>query len=546
MADVAVALLEAVTRSSRAGDRRHLLLSSRLAGGLVTLGRTEEAERLAEQALADAQHLDLDLFVALHHTLGKCRRILGKLDRIAEVQAALDTPGLTEVHRAHLWVEVSRYHGHRDEIDEDEQAARRALAELGDNRDPWVTATALNDLTYVCRVRGEYERGLELAAEGEAVIGDDPVLVEKRLDLQMERARQLGLLGRHDEGERVRGQVQLTAERVGDRLRAGDARVESVTDLFHTGRWDEALAEAALAEEMPMPSLQHCYLGGFVTLVRLHRGDLAAARRLLAAIEPHRNSLHRATEVGSLRLATAGYAEGSRRPEEALALLRATKTGAPDEEREIGLADGVRLALLLHDDAAAIEFAAHAAALPHQDRVAHRRGIALHCEGLLAGDPALLVDAAAHYERAQRLLPQAQALESAGEILIRNSARKALAREAFDASYRLYSALGAAHDLSRLRSTMHRGGVGSRRSRQRADRSKSGWDSLTAAESTVADLVARGLSNSQIANELTLSRRTVETHMSNILRKLGLRSRVNLAIAVAERASADAVAEGST
>lgn len=52
---------------------------------------------------------------------------------------------------------------------------------------------------------------------------------------------------------------------------------------------------------------------------------------------------------------------------------------------------------------------------------------------------------------------------------------------------------------------------------------------LTRREREVAALVARGLTNRRISEELFLSARTVETHVRNILRKLGLRSRVQLA-----------------
>jgi DNA-binding NarL/FixJ family response regulator len=45
----------------------------------------------------------------------------------------------------------------------------------------------------------------------------------------------------------------------------------------------------------------------------------------------------------------------------------------------------------------------------------------------------------------------------------------------------------------------------------------------------VAFLVADGLSNPEVATELFLSRRTVQTHVSNILMKLGARSRVEVA-----------------
>jgi non-specific serine/threonine protein kinase len=52
---------------------------------------------------------------------------------------------------------------------------------------------------------------------------------------------------------------------------------------------------------------------------------------------------------------------------------------------------------------------------------------------------------------------------------------------------------------------------------------------LTRREEEVAALVARGLSNRQIASELHLSGRTVENHVSKILRKLGLASRTEIA-----------------
>jgi DNA-binding CsgD family transcriptional regulator len=62
-----------------------------------------------------------------------------------------------------------------------------------------------------------------------------------------------------------------------------------------------------------------------------------------------------------------------------------------------------------------------------------------------------------------------------------------------------------------------------------------GWDSLSESERRVADLVARGLSNKEIAERLYMSHRTVGSHLYRIFPKLGLRSRVELARVVIER-----------
>jgi DNA-binding CsgD family transcriptional regulator len=60
-------------------------------------------------------------------------------------------------------------------------------------------------------------------------------------------------------------------------------------------------------------------------------------------------------------------------------------------------------------------------------------------------------------------------------------------------------------------------------------RPSSGWASLTPTELDVARLVSEGLANKQIATQLFVSPRTVQTHLTHIYTKLGITSRVQLA-----------------
>jgi transcriptional regulator of acetoin/glycerol metabolism len=76
----------------------------------------------------------------------------------------------------------------------------------------------------------------------------------------------------------------------------------------------------------------------------------------------------------------------------------------------------------------------------------------------------------------------------------------------------------------------------------RSERSDFAWESLTDTERSIAELVAAGLTNRQAGERLFLSHHTVDFHLRSIFRKLGVRSRVDLARLLVEYQTDIAVA----
>jgi DNA-binding CsgD family transcriptional regulator len=153
----------------------------------------------------------------------------------------------------------------------------------------------------------------------------------------------------------------------------------------------------------------------------------------------------------------------------------------------------------------------------------------LRCRALIMvgrgqSDPALAAaqEAATRFEAAGFPFDRARSLMVAGEALRRLGERRRAA-ETFEAAEAIFTQLGAEVWRRRAMDEVVRA-----RPRPRSDRT------LTAAESRVAALVAAGRTNREVAAELFTTVGTVEVHLTRVYRKLGLRSRTELARRVAE------------
>ena len=165
--------------------------------------------------------------------------------------------------------------------------------------------------------------------------------------------------------------------------------------------------------------------------------------------------------------------------------------------------------------------------------VASVEGAALLCRGMMEADADVLLAAVAAYRKSNRPVELAFACEEAAAALSAAGDRLHAA-PLFHEAVRMYDRIDARRDRARTLHRMRETGVriGSKERHRPAGQ---GWDSLTAAELNVVRLTVEGLSNKQIAAQLYVSPRTVETHLSHVFSKLGLRGRMRLAIEATAR-----------
>jgi len=526
-----VKLLRAATAARHANPR----LTGWLADALYRTGDAAGAERVAADALTTTT--DLDVLVDLHWTLAQCLAAQGRSAECVEtLQTALATPGLDRRHRTRLLVLTARAHRNHGDVDAARCVATEALDEANAIRDSSTAGWALAMLAMVQLMRGEYGEALPLFDKAMAVASGDPSLGDLSLLLGVNHAVALGELDRCDDAIVAATEVWRLADQAGNVLRVLQAQSVLSELLFDTGRWDDALTDAA-SLDAPAGSARNpiveCVGHGIAATIRLHRGD-RTARDHLAAAEPFAEKINRRV-VGPLVLARSLEREQAGALDEALAVLATALSDDAEElqESEDLLADAVRLAVCTGDLAVARTAVARTEELTRRSDAPRHRAVAQHCRGLLERDPHELVRAAAAYGAAGRPLPKAQALEAAG-LLAADAGELLAARRHFTEAFDGYGALGATWDLARLQARFRTFGI-RRGPRSTHRRARTGWDSLTLTEVRIAGLVARGLSNPAIAAELFLSRRTVQTHVSHILTKLGLTSRVDIARQVSQR-----------
>jgi DNA-binding CsgD family transcriptional regulator len=153
------------------------------------------------------------------------------------------------------------------------------------------------------------------------------------------------------------------------------------------------------------------------------------------------------------------------------------------------------------------------------------RAAALHAAGLLeVNAPKLRHAAEDHVDPWAR----ASAYEDLGITLGRDRQQHEEAAESFQLAMLSYEAMGAHRDLSRVRNRLR--SIGRKASTVKGFWPRSRIPCLTDTEYAVAKLVSNGLTNEEAGRQMFLSRHTVAFHLRKVFQKLGLKSRLELAI----------------
>jgi DNA-binding NarL/FixJ family response regulator len=333
--------------------------------------------------------------------------------------------------------------------------------------------------------------------------------------------------------DRPEAQVTLDASRA-DAHRRGSYFAMSGANLWNgfaqLRRGDLADAAAELQQALGddanwgFAALAAAYKHAFLCTVALERGDVVAARRDLERTTDARDGTD-ATRWWLGARARLLAAEG--RFEEAIA---AADEQAERYPRAVNPAvagwrtpKAEALARLGQPDAAL--------ALAEENLEQARRwgapgtlGPALRLLGLLRDDDglALLEESVALLEGSTARLEHAKSLTALGSAM-RRARKPAEAREPLRRALELATACDTPGLAEQARSELYAAGA-----RPRSD-ALSGPASLTASERRVVDLAVTGETNRDIAQSLFVTPKTVEVHLSNAYRKLGIRSRRDLA-----------------
>jgi DNA-binding NarL/FixJ family response regulator len=504
-------------------------------------GRVEEALRLASGERAAGVEL-VTLSAGIDRLRGRHR------EASARVAAALDElPNRPSAERCALEIWLAAEPGYTTEPSKASERGKHALATAQALGDPALQASAAAALTIRANMLGRVPEALRYADLASTLVDRlDDAQVAGRLDALHHLGGVEPYLNRYDDAVRHLTRAVALSRRTGNgrflvplRLHLGyaQAMVGRIEQARETA--DDTLETARLAR---VPALLLWALMG-QCMVAIEAGDFRAAdavgregSELAATLESSMFTYKVNAYYGYARLELGD-------PEGCVELIQEpgptpihpeTVTSRPPLWE--ALVRGLVALDRLSDAERVVAEAERAAAgvpLPMPRCYARRSRAALSlAQGDAAGGSRLARAAAADAEQAGAVIEAARSRLLAARALTVAGERDEAVSQAETAHRELdsYGAHGHRDEAAALLRAL-----GRRVARRGARGAGDGVDALSARELEVARLVADGLSNKEIAAQLYLSEKTIETHLSRAYGKLGVSKRAALASRVAAR-----------
>ncbi|MEU7632001.1 AAA family ATPase [Nocardia sp. NPDC049220] len=525
--ELAVRLLNRATRAPGLPSGSRSMFIRMQTQALLWTGSAPEAEAVVRAALSTRpRHNDK---VELQWLLAQaCQAQARMADAVEVAETALATMdlGVDEAGRFQGMCAVDNFFLGRFEAAE--RAGHQAMALGASSGNPLTTSYGLTAIGAVRYTRGHLDEALELSARVPVLLAD--ATGPDQFDPYALYAHCLIELDRLSDAEEVLAKAIGRNRRVHGAYLSSNLASKARLYLL-SGRWDDAVAECTAIMDGP-DAFGYAQVGQILAaLIGVHRGTFVRDSDRIPAPD---DSLGSTGYAHFHPWVTALTQEARGHPDRALALLvdsyQRLADGLAAATLHYIFPDIARLAAEVGDARAARLVVTGAEELLARQPTAARNGTALLCRGLADHDPDVLLYAAAAFRLSGRPLYEAQAYENAA-VLLAAAGREADARRGLATAMMLYSQLGASWDtaraIARVRPYGIRLGV-----RGRRNRPKSGWASLTDTERKIAMLVTKGSSNSDIAAQMFLSRRTIQSHVSSILAKLDLASRREIAAAM--------------
>ncbi|MEV4319690.1 BTAD domain-containing putative transcriptional regulator [Actinocrispum sp. NPDC049592] len=531
---IAADLLENVlTRVGPRDPAREVLLAF-LTRTLFRLTRDTEAQ--ARQALAAATEpvRAEEMRQILAASIYRNGRRGDSIRTLTDVPVSDDIPEAWRVRRklllAHLVRDVT-------DVDAAEVSAKAAYATALAEQDDYLIAHALQTRWIVDTVRRDHVTALRhVDAAIDVVRGkaDHAGMHFNLLDNKLFTLQNLDRLA--DADAALRTATDLVAEH---KLPVGP-QVAAAVHYYWTGQWDDALLEldtvaedgpaityAGLMDAGPSGLLLH----GVLALIAGHRDDRATFAANLDAADKYVLVTDSERESCDFLLAARALA-ARQRGDLAGALTEYGPVLDPAYAemmlRHQWLPNVIQLAVEVGDTGRAEAALAVAELEAGRELVPARAFAALHrCKALVSGDPEPAMVAVEHYRSVGRPVELAYALEDAAVLFAAKGFRDE-AGAAYGEALRMFAKWGARWDQASAAARLARFGIDDPGDALPGGGHLSGWATLTEPERRIAELVASGLSNPDIADRLSVPRRMVQAHVVRIMEKLGVTSRAEI------------------